>query len=76
MFTRDGRNVGVEIKRTDAPRLAPSMRNAVVDLGLDRLFVVYPGRERYAMSETIEALPVNELALLAGPLPTNGARDR
>jgi uncharacterized protein len=68
LFTRDGRNIGVEIKRSDAPRVTPSMRNAVVDLALDRLFVVYPGRERYAMSATIEALPVDDLDQLTDPL--------
>jgi predicted AAA+ superfamily ATPase len=60
-FTWNGRNVGVEIKRTDAPRVTPSMRNAVTDLELDRLLVVYPGPERYPMAPTIEALPVAEL---------------
>ena len=64
-FTRDGRNVGVEIKRTDAPRITPSMRNAIKDLALDQLFVVYPGRERYRIDSTIEALPVTDLAHLA-----------
>ena len=64
-FTRDGRNVGVEIKRTDAPRVTPSMRNAVSDLELDRLLVIYPGRERYPMAATIEAIPVTELDLVA-----------
>ena len=38
------------------------MRNAVTDLGLDRLFVIYPGREGYPMAPKIEALPIGELA--------------
>lgn len=61
LFTRDGRHIGVEIKRTAAPRASPSMRNAIADLDLDQLFVVYPGPVRYAIAPRIEALPVGEL---------------
>jgi len=38
-----GRLIGVEIKRTDAPPLSASMRQALRDLDLDRLLVVTPG---------------------------------
>lgn len=57
-FVRDGRNVGVEVKRADAPRVTPSMRTATTDLQLADLYVLYPGRERYTMAPGIEALPV------------------
>ena len=65
LFTRAGRNIGIEIKRTDAPRITPSMRNAITDLGLDHLYVIYPGAERYPLAPNIEALPVVELGGLA-----------
>jgi uncharacterized protein len=65
VFTRDGRTIGVEIKRAGSPRVTPSMRNAVTDLGLERLFVIYPGREGYPVAPKIEALPVAELARVA-----------
>ena len=38
------------------------MRIATSDLRLDRLFVVYPGSERYPLSHGVEAVPVTELA--------------
>jgi len=38
--------LGVERKRADAPRLTPSMRIALSDLGLERIAVAYPGRWR------------------------------
>jgi predicted AAA+ superfamily ATPase len=64
-FTRNGRNIGIEIKRTAAPRVTPSMRNAIADLGLDLMLVVYPGGERYSMAPSIEALPVTDLNVVA-----------
>jgi uncharacterized protein len=61
---RYGRRVGVEFKRTDAPRISPSMHTALKDLRLENLYVVYPGALRYAMSERIEAVPIASLAEL------------
>ena len=55
-----GKRVGVEIKRVDAPRRTRSMAAALSDLSLDALFVVYPGRTRYALDERITALPAHE----------------
>ena len=31
------------------------------NLRLDRLFVVYPGSQRYALGDDIEALPIGDL---------------
>lgn len=59
---KDGRRVGVEFKRMDAPRLTPSMRTALHDLRLDALYAVYPGTRRYALAEKVEAVPLAELA--------------
>ncbi|MFN2323533.1 MAG: ATP-binding protein [Trueperaceae bacterium] len=59
---RGERRIGVEIKRTDAPKITRSMRIAVADLELDRLSVVYPGQRRYPLAEGIEAVPFRELA--------------
>jgi len=59
---KDGRRVGVEFKRMDAPRLTLSMRTALHDLRLDALYAVYPGTRRYALAEKVEAVPLAELA--------------
>jgi predicted AAA+ superfamily ATPase len=61
LLTKDGRRVGVEFKRADAPQLTPSMRIAMADLALDALYVVYPGTRRYALGDRIEALPLDAL---------------
>ena len=52
---------GIECKRADAPRMTPSMRSAIEDLGLKRIAVIYPGFKRYAISEQIEAVPLQSL---------------
>lgn len=64
ILCRAGRLLGVECKRADAPRLTPSIRIAIEDLGLERVAVVYPGARRYALAERVEAVP---LATLADP---------
>jgi hypothetical protein len=64
LMFKEGRRVGVEFKRSDAPALTPSMRIAMHDLSLDALYVVYPGSRRYGLSERIEAVPLP--ALLPG----------
>ncbi len=63
LLIQNGRRYGVEIKRSDAPTLTPSMRTAISDLKLDRLYVVYPGTQRYALGRSIEALPLSALRL-------------
>ena len=57
-----GRRIGVEVKFQDAPRLTPSMRIALADLGLAHLVVIYPGDTRYPISDRVTAVPVAELA--------------
>ena len=57
LFIKDGRRLGIEIKRADAPRLTPSMRHALHDLELDALWVIYPGQQRYRLHERVEVLP-------------------
>ncbi len=62
LLFKDGRRIGVECKRVDAPRLTPSMRVALQDLKLERLWVIYPGPQRFTLAERIEVLPVSALA--------------
>lgn len=58
LLNHRGRRLGVEVKHSDAPRVTPSMRSAMNDLKLDALYVVYPGKVPYALSEKIEVLPL------------------
>jgi uncharacterized protein len=62
LLLKDGRRLGVEVKRSDAPTITPSMRIAIRDLRLERLFVLYPGTTRYPLSDKAEAVPLHALA--------------
>jgi len=62
LLRRRGKLFGVECKRVDAPRLTPSIRIALADLGLERIAVVYPGTKRYALADRVEAVPLQALA--------------
>jgi predicted AAA+ superfamily ATPase len=62
LLIADGRRVGVECKRVDAPRLTASMHIALHDLDLDHLVVIYPGAQAYSLAERVTVAP---LALLA-----------
>ncbi len=60
LLFKNGRRIGVECKRTDAPTMTPSMRIALEDLHLDELIVVYPGTRRYALSDHATAVPLRD----------------
>lgn len=62
LLIKNGRRLGVDCKRVDAPRLTASMRTAVNDLELSKLFVIYPGLHAYPLAEAIDAIPLSGLA--------------
>jgi predicted AAA+ superfamily ATPase len=61
LMLRGSRRIGVEIKRSDAPSLTPSMRIALDDLRLNKLWIVYPGRQRYDLNNKVTAIPFDEV---------------
>lgn len=66
LLRRGDRLFGVECKHADAPRMTPSIRIALEDLGLERVAVVYPGETRYAIADRVEAVPLKALARADG----------
>jgi predicted AAA+ superfamily ATPase len=67
LLFKQGKRLGFECKRMDAPTLTPSMRIAMEDLKLNRLIVIYPGERRYPLTDRIEVVPlwdaINDKAL-------------
>ncbi|HVT58418.1 MAG TPA: ATP-binding protein [Thermoanaerobaculia bacterium] len=61
LVVRAGRRLGFEFKRTDAPRLSPSIRSALADLNLDRLDVVHAGNHTFPLAERVRALSLSRL---------------
>jgi uncharacterized protein len=76
LMLKDGRRVGVEFKRADAPTLTLSMRIAMQDLELDALYVVYPGTRRYTLAHRVEAAPLAALLPASAPALAPPARGR
>ena len=62
LMIKDGRRIGVDFKRTDVPKMTPSIRTALADLELERVVVIYPGDRRYALSDEVSACPLAALA--------------
>jgi uncharacterized protein len=56
-----GARYGIEVKYADAPGISKSMRVAVEDLKLRRLFVVYPGEKAYDLDKRISVLPMERI---------------
>jgi uncharacterized protein len=62
LLFKDGRRLGIEIKRVDAPTLTPSMRVALADLKLEQLVVLYPGSQAYELEPRVRVMPLSALA--------------
>jgi len=62
LFFREGKRYGVEFKFDEAPKITKSMHIAVKDLSLDYLWVVYPGKEKYPVTDKIMVLPIDTIS--------------
>ncbi|MCC6930039.1 MAG: ATP-binding protein [Gemmatimonadaceae bacterium] len=58
LVVRGRTRLGFEFKRTSSPALTPSMRTALADLGLRRLYVVHAGNESFPLAERVRAVPL------------------
>ena len=61
LIVRGRRRWGFEIKRTSSPTITPSMRSALSDLKLQRLFVVHAGSHSFEMADKIRAIALSHL---------------
>ena len=50
----------------DGPKTTKSMRIAIADLGLDHLYVVYPGERTFKLDDDITALSVRDISRAVG----------
>jgi len=65
MVTIAGKRHGFEFKYTDAPGRKRAMHIAIEDLGLEHLWVIYPGDQKYTLDSKITAIPLEEILQLA-----------
>ena len=68
LIVRGKRRIGFEIKRTESPRVTPSMRSALADLRLDRLDVIHAGPDTYPLADRVRAVAYRRLLLDVEPL--------
>jgi len=66
LLFKNGRRIGVECKRQDAPKFTASMRQIIHDLKLDEMLVVHPGGRQYTLASGVSAVPLAELAGAVG----------
>ena len=64
MVSLAGKRYGFEFKYADAPGRSRSMHIAIQDLGLNHLWVVYPGDQQYALDNKITVIPMEEISKL------------
>lgn len=64
LLLRHGRRWGFAFKCTDAPRTTKSMHVVTKDLGLEHLWVLYPGDQEYPLADTMTALPLKNIHTL------------
>jgi len=60
LLLHKGRWVGVECKFSDAPSVTRSMRTAMTDLGLHRLWILAPAGARHPLAPGIEVCPLKD----------------
>jgi predicted AAA+ superfamily ATPase len=61
LFIPGRQSLGVEFKRQDAPKVTKSMRQAIADLELEMLWVVYPGSREIQLDDKILAKPISRI---------------
>lgn len=66
LVIRGARRIGVEVKRTTAPALTPSMRSAMTDLKLSQLYVVHAGEETFLLAKKVQAVAFANLLQVVG----------
>jgi len=73
LVVRGRRRFGFEFKRTVAPKITRSMREAIKDLRLDRLDVIHAGDATFPLADKIRAVALMDLAMVSR---TSQARSR
>ncbi len=65
LFFMNGKRYGIEVKFSEAPEVTHSMYTALQDLGLEHLWVIYPGEQNYPVHERITVWSLQNVSNLA-----------
>ncbi|MFO1267971.1 MAG: ATP-binding protein [Rubrivivax sp.] len=66
LVMRGARRIGIEVKRTTAPALTPSMKSAMADLKLAQLYVVHAGEVTFPLAQEVRAVAFADLLTVLG----------
>lgn len=61
LVSRGRRRIGIEIKRTTAPKVTRSMRTAAQDLNLAEVVVIHAGAESYRLARNVRAVAAHRV---------------
>lgn len=61
LFFHKGKRYGVECKFNEAPSITRSMRNAIDDLDLEHLWILYPGNNSWQANKKVTVLPLADI---------------
>lgn len=61
VLLRKGKLIGIECKRTDAPRITPSIRNAIDDLELHHVWIIHPGKTSFNLAKNVTVVSLQHL---------------
>lgn len=56
LIIKNGKRLGFEFKYTDKPKITKSITIALEDLKLDKLFIIFPGKESFPLANRINAV--------------------
>ena len=56
LIIKNGKRLGFEFKYTDTPKITKSMTIAMENLKLDKLFIIFPGKESFSLATHIDAV--------------------
>jgi predicted AAA+ superfamily ATPase len=68
LFFAKGKRYGIEVKFSEAPVVTRSMHITLQDLGLEHLWVIYPGEQNYPVNEQITVWSLRQIASLKNNL--------
>lgn len=61
MVVRGSKKIGIEFKKTSSPRVTPSMKSAMENLKLQKIYVVHAGEDSFPVTLNIDAVALKKL---------------
>ncbi|MCC5814186.1 MAG: ATP-binding protein [Leptospira sp.] len=61
VFRHRGKLIGIECKFSDAPKLTPGSKIAKEDLGLDHLYLIYPGDKSFPIEKDTTGVSIKDI---------------